>query len=197
MRRVGLTGGIASGKSTVAGMLRALGAELIDADRVAREVVAPGTPALAEIARRFPGVVGADGVLDRGALGRRVFASTEERAALNAITHPRIQEAVQAQTAALAARGVPRVVYDAALLVENGLHATMDGGVILVAASPETQRSRLVARDGLTPEEAEARIRSQLPLSEKRRHARWIIENDGDLASLRAQVERTWREVTA
>jgi len=197
MRMVGLTGGIASGKSTVAGMLRALGAELMDADQVAREVVAPGTPALAEISVRFPGVVLADGTLDRAALGRRVFGSPEERAALNAITHPRIQAAVQERTEAHRARGVPRVVYDAALLMENGLHAAMDGGVILVAASEDTQRARLVARDGLTPEEAEARIRSQLPLEAKRRHARWVIENDGDLDSLRAQVERTWREVTA
>jgi len=197
MRMVGLTGGIASGKSTVAGMLRALGAELIDADQVSREVVAPGTPALAEISERFPGVVRPDGTLDRAALGKQVFASAEARAALNAITHPRIQAAVQERTAALAARGVPRVVYDAALLIENGLHAAMDGGVILVAASPDTQRARLVARDGLTPAEAEARIRSQLPLEEKRRHARWVIENDGELAHLRAQVERTWREVTA
>jgi len=194
---VGLTGGIASGKSTVSAMLRALGAEIVDADRVAREVVEPGTPALADISRRFPGVVRPDGTLDRAALGRQVFGSDEARAALNAITHPRIQEAVQQKVAALAARGVPRVVYDAALLVENGLEAAMDGGVILVAASPETQRARLVARDGLTPAEADARIRSQLPLEEKRRHARWVIENDGDLEGLRAQVARTWREVTA
>jgi dephospho-CoA kinase len=152
---------------------------------------------LADISRRFPGVVRPDGTLDRAALGRQVFGSDEARVALNAITHPRIQEAVQQKVAALAARGVPRVVYDAALLVENGLEAAMDGGVILVAASPETQRARLVARDGLTPAEADARIRSQLPLEEKRRHARWVIENDGDLEGLRAQVARTWREVTA
>ena len=197
MRMVGLTGGIASGKSTVSGMLRELGAEIIDADQVARDVVAPGMPALAEISERFPGVVSPDGKLDRAALGRRVFGSERERAALNAITHPRIQAEVLARTGALAGRGVPVAVYDAALLVENGLHHAMDGGVILVAASPETQRARLVARDGLTVNEAEARIRSQLPLGEKRRHARWVIENDGDLASLRAQVERTWQEVTA
>ncbi|MBM4379127.1 MAG: dephospho-CoA kinase [Deltaproteobacteria bacterium] len=197
MRMVGLTGGIASGKSTVSAMLRELGAEIIDADQVARDVVAPGTPALAEISERFPGVVSPDGTLDRAALGRRVFSSDDDRATLNAITHPRIQAAVQERTEAHRARGVPRVVYDAALLMENGLHAAMDGGVILVAASEDTQRARLVARDGLTPEEAEARIRSQLPLEAKRRHARWVIENDGDLDSLRAQVERTWREVTA
>ncbi|MEN9799963.1 MAG: hypothetical protein RL653_3660 [Pseudomonadota bacterium] len=194
---VGLTGGIASGKSTVSRMLRELGAEIVDADQVARDVVAPGTAALAEIAARFPGVISADGTLDRAALGRRIFSSGEERAALNAITHPRIQAEVLARTQRLAERGVEVAVYDAALLVENGLHAAMDGGVILVAAAPHIQQARLVARDGLQPEEAEARIRSQLPLEEKKRHARWIIDNDGDLASLRAQVERTWREVTA
>ena len=190
MRMVGLTGGIASGKSTVSGLLRDLGAEIIDADQVARDVVAPGTPALTEIAARFPGVVSAGGVLDRAALGKRVFASAEERAALNALTHPRIQAEVLARTQRLAERGVEVAVYDAALLVENGLHQAMDGGVILVAASPEVQRARLVSRDRLRPEEAEARIRSQLPLEEKRRHARWIIHNDGDLASLRSQVDR-------
>lgn len=194
---VGLTGGIASGKSTVSAMLRELGAEIIDADQVARDVVAPGTPALAEIAERFPGVVSPEGKLDRAALGRRVFSSVEDRASLNAITHPRIQAEVLARTEALAARGAPVAVYDAALLVENGLHHAMDGGVILVAASAETQRARIVARDGLTPADAEARIRAQLPLEEKRRHARWVIENDGDLESLRAQVERTWQEVSA
>lgn len=194
---VGLTGGIASGKSTVSGMLRELGAEIIDADQVARDVVAPGTPALAEIALRFPGVISAGGTLDRAALGKRIFSSAEDRAALNAITHPRIQEEVLARTQRLAERGVEVAVYDAALLVENGLHQAMDGGVIVVAASPEVQKARLVARDGLRPEEAEARIRSQLALEVKKHHARWILDNDGDLASLRAQVERTWREVTA
>jgi dephospho-CoA kinase len=197
MRMVGLTGGIASGKSTVSGMLRELGAEIIDADQVARDVVAPGMPALAEIAERFPGVVSSTGTLDRAALGKRVFSSSEERKALNAITHPRIQAEVLARTQRLAEQGVKVAVYDAALLVENGLHHAMDGGVILVAASPAVQRARLVERDGLSQDEADARIRSQLPLEEKRRHARWIIDNDGDLASLRAQVERVWGEVTA
>ncbi|HEX4620680.1 MAG TPA: dephospho-CoA kinase, partial [Myxococcaceae bacterium] len=93
MQLIGLTGGIATGKSTVSGMLRALGARLLDADEIARDVAEPGTPGLAEIARRFPGVVGADGRLDRAALGARVFSNEDERRALNAILHPRIQEA--------------------------------------------------------------------------------------------------------
>ena len=106
MRVVGLTGGIASGKSTVSAMFRELGAEVIDADQVAREVVEPGTPGLEEVARRFPGVVDATGRLDRASLGRRVFADPAERRALNAIVHPRIREEVARRTEALARAGV-------------------------------------------------------------------------------------------
>lgn len=196
MRLYGLTGGIASGKSTVSQILRALGAELIDADQVAREVVEPGQPALAEIASRFPGVLTPDGRLDRAELGKRIFADPAQRAALNAIIHPRIQEAFLARTQALAARGVAQVVYDAPLLIENGLHRLMDG-VILVAAPPDVQKARLIAREGLTEEAAQARIDSQLPLEEKRRHATWVIDNTGSMEATRAQVEAIWREIQA
>lgn len=196
MRLYGLTGGIASGKSTVSQMLRQLGAELIDADQVAREVVEPGQPALAEIAARFPGVLTPEGRLDRAELGRRVFADPAQRQALNAIIHPRIQEAFLARTQALEGRGVPQVVYDAPLLIENGLHRLMDG-VILVAVPEEVQKARLIAREGLTEEAAQARIDSQLPLEEKRRHATWVIDNAGSLEATRAQVEAIWREIQA
>jgi dephospho-CoA kinase len=108
----GLTGGIASGKSTVTRMLRELGAEVVDADVLAREVVAPGTPGLAAISARFPGVVGADGRLDRAKLGARVFADPAERAALDAITHPLVREAFARKLEEAGARGVERVVYD-------------------------------------------------------------------------------------
>lgn len=194
MKLYGLTGGIASGKSTVSQMLRALGAEIIDADQVAREVVEPGQPALAEIAARFPGVLGADGRLDRAELGRRVFADAGERKALNAIIHPRIQHAFLEKTQALVERGVPHVLYDAPLLIENGLHTMMDG-VILVAVPPEVQKARLILREGLTPEAAQARIDSQLPLEAKRKHATWVVDNAGSLAATRAQVEAIWREI--
>lgn len=196
MKLYGLTGGIASGKSTVSRMLRALGAELIDADQIAREVVEPGQPALAEIAARFPGVLTPEGRLNRPALGTRVFADEAERRALNAIIHPRIQAAVVARTQALAARGVAQVLYDAPLLIENGLHQGMDG-VVLVAVPPEVQEARLIARDGLSPKEARARIASQLPLEEKRRHATWVVDNSGSLEATRAQVETIWREIQA
>jgi dephospho-CoA kinase len=191
---IGLTGGIASGKSTVSSMLRELGAEIIDADRVAREVVEPGEPALEEIARRFPGVVGPDGNLDRAKLGERIFAAPSERQALNAIIHPRIRQRVEEKTRALAGRGVDLVIYDAPLLIENRLHEGMDG-VILVAAPRELQLERLMARNGLTREQAEARVASQLPLEEKRRHATWVVENDGRLEQTRERVEEIWREI--
>jgi len=121
MRVIGLTGGIASGKSTVTTMFRALGAEVIDADQVARQVVEPGTPAVEEIARRFPGVVDPAGRLDRGALAARIFSAPAERRALEAILHPRIQEEVRRRIGELEQAGVPVVLYDAALLFENGL----------------------------------------------------------------------------
>lgn len=196
MKLYGLTGGIASGKSTVSGMLRALGAELIDADQVAREVVEPGQPALAEIAARFPGVLTPDGRLDRAELGRRVFGDPDERKALNALIHPRIQAAVLEKTRALADRGVAQVLYDAPLLIENGLHHGMEG-VILVAVPPEVQKARLIARDGLSPAEAQGRIDAQLPLAEKRRHATWVVDNAGSLEETRKQVEAIWREIQA
>lgn len=194
MRLIGLTGGIASGKSTVSAILRELGAHVLDADEIAREVVEPGTPALADIARRFPGVVGPDGRLDRAALGARVFQDPGERAALNAIIHPRIQQAFLEKTQALAERGVEVVVYDAPLLIENGIHQWMNG-VILVDAPRELQLARLMARNALSQEAAEQRLLAQLPLSEKRKHATWIVDNAGDLASTRAQVEAVWKTI--
>jgi len=196
LKLYGLTGGIASGKSTVSRMLRELGAHVLDADVIAREVVEPGTPGLAEVATRFPGVLGPDGRLDRARLGARVFADPAERAALNALLHPRIGAAFLEKTQALAAQGVERLIYDAPLLIENGLHAGMDG-VVVVWATRELQKQRLMARDGLESQAAEARLAAQLPLEEKRRHATWIVDNTGELISTRAQVEEVWRAMLA
>ncbi|MCC6335938.1 MAG: dephospho-CoA kinase [Myxococcales bacterium] len=187
MHLFGLTGGIATGKSTVSRMFSELGVAIIDADLVAREVVEPGQPALAEIAGRFPGVVDAQGRLDRPKLAARIFQDPQERAALNAITHPRIQAAVLEKTRLLAEAGAPRVLYDAALLIENGLHRGMHG-VVLVVAPPEVQRARLMARDRLSQKDAEARIASQMPLDEKRAHATWIVDNGGPLEDTHRQV---------
>lgn len=196
MRLYGLTGGISSGKSTVSRMLRELGAHVLDADVIARLVVEPGTPALAELAARFPGVIGSDGRLDRAKLGARVFADANERAALDAITHPRVREEFVRQVAALEAQGVERVLYDVPLLIEKGLHAGMDG-VVVVWVPRELQKARLMARDGLAEDAAEARLAAQLPLDEKRQHATWLVDNSGGLEATRAQVERIWREIQA
>lgn len=195
MKLYGLTGGIATGKSTVSAMLQDLGAALIDADLVAREVVEPGQPALAEIAARFPGVV-KDGQLDRKALGERIFQHPEERAALNAITHPRIQARVLERSAALAEEGAPLAIYDAALLIENKLHQALHGTILVVTDLP-TQRQRLMERNALTAAEADARIAAQLPLEAKRKVATWVIDNSGTREATRAQVEALWKTLQA
>ena len=194
MRVVGLTGGIASGKSTVSAMFRELGAQIIDADQVARDVVEPGTRGLEEVARRFPGVVDETGRLDRAALGRRVFSDPGERRALEAILHPRIREEVARRTEALTRAGVKVVLYDAALLIENGLHRGMDG-VIVVFVPEAVQRARLAARDGLDEAAVTARLAAQLPLAEKRAHATWVVDNSGSLDETRAQVRQIWEEI--
>ena len=194
MRVVGLTGGIASGKSTVSAMFRELGAPVIDADAVARDVVEPGTAGLAEVARRFPGVVDATGRLDRVELGRRVFADATERRALEAILHPRIREEVARRLEALARAGATVALYDAALLIENGLHRGLDG-LIVVFAPESVQRSRLAARDGLDDAAITARLAAQLPLADKRAHATWVVDNGGPLDETRAQVLKIWEEI--
>jgi dephospho-CoA kinase len=192
VRLVGLTGGIGSGKSTVSEMFRALGATLIDADQVARDVVRPGQEALAEVARRFPGTVDVHGALDRAALAARIFADPAERAALNAILHPRIQAEVQRRTAALAAAGVDTVLYDAALLIENGLHHGMDA-VVVVWVPEALQQQRLMARDGLSAAAAQARIAAQAPLDAKRAVATWVVDNAGSRAQTQTQVAAIWK----
>lgn len=196
MKLYGLTGGIASGKSTVSRMLRELGAQVLDADVIAREVVEPGTPGLQAVAERFPGVLDAEGRLDRAKLGARVFGDPQERAALNALLHPLIGQQFLLRTQALAEQGVERVIYDAPLLIENRLHEAMDG-VVLVWVPREVQKARLMGRDGLDEAAAEARLAAQLPLDEKRQHATWLVDNSGDLGTTRARVEEVWRAMLA
>ncbi len=196
MKLYGLTGGIASGKSTVSRMLRELGAHVLDADVIAREVVEPGTPGLKAVAERFPGVLDPDGRLDRAKLGARVFGDPQERAALNALLHPLIGQQFMLRTQALAEQGVERVLYDAPLLIENRLHLGMDG-VVLVWVPREVQKARLMARDGLDEAAAEARLAAQLPLDEKRQHATWVVDNSGELGTTRVRVEEVWRAMLA
>jgi dephospho-CoA kinase len=194
---IGLTGGIASGKSTVAAILRQLAAPIVDADLLARQVVEPGTPALAEIAARFgPDVIDAGGRLDRKRMGERVFADPAARAILNSITHPRIATASRAALADLGAAGQPVAVYEAALLVENQLHRGIDG-LIVVSAPPEVQIERLVERDAIDREAAQARLAAQLPLADKVAVADWVIDNAGSREETRAQVGRVWAEILA
>jgi dephospho-CoA kinase len=185
---VGLTGGIASGKSTVARCFRALGVHVVDADVVAREVVAPRSEGLAEVVRTFgTEVLAEDGSLDRKRLGAIVFADAGKRRALEAITHPRIAAASMAELAGLAQRGDDYAIYEAALLVENGSYRMMQA-LVVVAASEEVQLARLIARDGLDPAEARARIAAQLPLAEKIRVADHVIWNDADVEALEART---------
>ncbi len=194
---VGLTGGIASGKSAVADALRARGAAIVDADLVARQVVEPGQPALAELVARFGSpILGADGRLDRKALGEKVFADPAARAELNRITHPRIAAASQAEIARHAQGGAPVVFYEAALLVENKAHEWLDA-VIVVAAPPDVQLQRLMSRDGLDEAAARARLASQLPLEEKLKVATWVIDNAGDRAALAQQIDALWKDLEA
>ncbi len=189
MRVFGLTGNIGTGKSTVARLFQEHGLPVIDADQVARDVVAPGTQGLLEVSARFPGVLTPQGELDRKALAARVFADEQERTALNAILHPRIGMEVRSRLDRLAARGQELAIYEAALIVENRLHHGLDG-LIVVTAPVEEQVRRLRSRDGLTAEEARARIAAQLPAQEKVKAADFVIENTGAPELLRAQVAR-------
>jgi dephospho-CoA kinase len=197
-RVIGLTGGIASGKSTVAAILRELGVPVVDADVVAREVVAKGEPALAEIAAQFgPEVLLAYGSLDRAALGRKVFADPAQRRQLEAITHPRIAERARRDLVAHLAAGAALVFYEAALIVERGLHqaepALLDG-LWVVASPPELQLARLLRRDGLDTASARQRLAAQAPLADKLAAATRIIENSGNTDELRAAVVRALDE---
>jgi dephospho-CoA kinase len=196
LKLVGLTGGIATGKSTVARLIAERGIPVVDADQLAREAVAPGEPALAEIARRWPQVIAGDGRLDRRRLGAIVFADAVARGRLEAILHPRIAALADERAAALAAQGHPLAFYEASLLVETGRHRDFDG-LVVVNASPETQIARVMARDRLARDEARARLAAQLPLREKLAVATSVIDNDGDLAATTAQVDRLLAELGA
>lgn len=194
-RVIGLTGGIASGKSTVAAMFAALGAPVIDADQVARDVVEPGQPALAEIVAAFGAeMVDAGGRLDRKRLGAVVFGDPERRRALNAIVHPRIGAETTRRIAEARARGVEELIYEAALLVENGIHRGLDG-LVVVAVPTEVQLARLMARDGLDERDARRRLDAQAPLAEKVAAADWVIDNAGTREGTRAQVDAVWRAI--
>jgi dephospho-CoA kinase len=192
---VGLTGGVAAGKSTVAAMLRDLGAVVVDADVLAREVVAPGTEGLAEVVAAFgPKVLTADGELDRPATGAIVFADEEARRTLEAIIHPR----VRARAARIEAEAGPDavVVHDIPLLAETGQASTFDA-VVVVDVPVETQVDRLVALRGMTREEAEARIAAQASREERTAIATYVIENTGTTEDLRDRVTEVFESLVS
>ncbi|MEW6774975.1 MAG: dephospho-CoA kinase [Bdellovibrionota bacterium] len=192
---VGLTGGIACGKSTVAGMFESLGARVLDADQVARDIVRPGLPAHEEIKTTFgPGVIAPDGAIDRTALGKIIFADPAARARLNAITHPRIAQESARKLNELRESGTQVALYEAALLVETGSYR-LYGGLIVVTARPEIQVERLMKRDGITREAALEKITSQMPMEKKTAVADWIIDNSGTPNATRPQVEKVWLEL--
>jgi dephospho-CoA kinase len=185
--RVGLTGGIASGKSTVANLFAALGIPIIDSDELAREVVAPGQPLLARIAERFgPQVIANDGTLDRKALRNVVFANPNARADLEALTHPAIREAATRRSASA---GGPYQIHAIPLLVEKNLASTVDR-VLVVDCGEELQIRRLQARDGSTLEQARAILAAQVPRDVRLAAADDVISNNGDVHALRDQVEK-------
>lgn len=189
LKVLGLTGGIGSGKSTVGRLIAGLGVPVLDADQLANEVREPGRPAHADIGAAWPEVIGADGKVDRKRLADIVFANPAARHRLESIMHPRIQALADERFAELVAKGHPLAFYEATLLVESGRYKDFDG-LVVVTASPETQVERVLARGGLTEEEAQARIDAQLPMLSKVRVADHLIDNDGDLEDTKAQVER-------
>ncbi|HEX6877035.1 MAG TPA: dephospho-CoA kinase [Nocardioidaceae bacterium] len=193
--RVGLTGGVASGKSTVSAMLRDLGAVVIDADQIAREVVAPGTEGLAEIVEAFgPRVLTADGELDRPAMGRIVFGDETARRKLEAVIHPLVRKRSAQLEAEAASDAV--VVHDIPLLAETGQASTFDA-VVVVDVPVETQVERMVQLRGMTREEADARIAAQATREQRRAVATYVIDNTGTLEDLRDRVTEVFKALQA
>jgi dephospho-CoA kinase len=189
---VGLTGGIGSGKSTVAAMLVARGAVVVDADLIARQVVAPRTPALEKLVERFgPEILRADGSLDRAALAERAFATEESKQDLEAITHPAIGEEFLRQVAAAPEAGI--VVHDVPLLVESTRGLQYDA--VIVVEAPTVVRLDRLERRGIPRDDAERRMTMQASDEDRRAVATWVLDNSGDGAALEAQVEKVWAEL--
>ncbi len=195
---LGLTGNIASGKSTIAAELRKRGAVVIDADQLARQVVEPGSPTLARIAEVFGcQVLTADGILDREMLGRLVFADEGKRNQLNAIVHPAIAELADARMAELAGcQDLPLVIYEAPLLYEVGAQSRVDK-VLLIRVDPQVQLQRLMSRNGYSEQEARQRIASQMDQAEKERRADFVIDNSGSIEQTLEQVDLFWKRWVA
>lgn len=195
MKLIGLTGGIASGKSTVGRWLAAAGIPVVDSDQLSRDAVAPGSPGLAAVVERFGrGMLTHTGELNRPALGDLIFHDEEARTALNGIMHPAIAGLARDRLSALAEQGVEWAVYEVPLLFENRLEGMFDV-IVLVAAREEDQVRRVLRRDGLDFNKARARLATQMPLAEKRQRATIVIENDSDLATLAQRASSTFSTV--
>ncbi len=198
MKVIGLTGGIASGKSLVASMFRSFGAIVLSADEIARRVEAPGTEAFKEIVHTFgASIVRADGSLDRKRLGDLIFRDASARARLNAITHPHIRQALLAEIDRLRAAGIKGVVIvEIPLLLDTAPRDLFPlDGIIVASVDPETQMARLMGRDGLTREAALQRLQAQRPLADKVAEADWVIDNSGPATQTRRQAEDLWADL--
>jgi dephospho-CoA kinase len=186
---IGLTGSIASGKSTVSNMLKEKGYPIVDADKIARQVVEPGTPVIKEIAEHFGDeVLNEDGSLNREKLGKRIFKSEEERKKLNTIIHPAIRNEMIRQKEQWISKGAGTVILDIPLLFESKLQSFVEK-IIVVSVTPEIQKQRLIARNELNEQEAADRINSQLLMVEKEAGADAVIDNNGTIEETKMQVE--------
>lgn len=194
---IGLTGGIASGKSTVSRILKELGAEIVDADLVAKEVIRPNTDAWRELVSEFGrGMLNPDKTINRRKLGNMVFPDKTALAKLNRITHPRILKRIDERIAQARQAGVRVLVLDAPLLIEAGMVSIADQ-VWVVAVDQETQLTRLMARDHFTFQEALNRLNSQMPLAEKIKYAAVVIDNSGSLEETRARITGLWEKIVS
>ncbi|MEQ9618101.1 MAG: dephospho-CoA kinase [Deltaproteobacteria bacterium] len=198
MRIIGLTGNIACGKSTVARMLKGLGARVIDADEIARSVVEPGERAWGDIVEKFgEEVLNDDRTLNREKLGEIIFNDDAKRNLLNEITHPRIIGRIRELVKSYGRENAPVVIIEAALIVEKGGMKDLIDKLIVVTSDEKSQMERLTARNGYSREEALSRIKAQMPLSDKVKHADYVIENSATLENLRIQVESLWERINA
>lgn len=197
MKVIGLTGSIGSGKSTVAGYYRELGARLIDADMVARKVVEPGEPALKKLTEAFGNkILKGDGTLNRKIVAEIVFSNDEKRELLNSIIHPAIFDEINSSIEDYKKEGADIVIIEAALLLEKKGLVNLIDKLIVVSIDEETQKKRLLGRGDLTHEQIDARINSQLSNSDKIKHADYIIDNNGNLEETRKQVMENWSKLT-
>ena len=195
MKLIGLTGGAGSGKSTVGGMFRELGAAIVDADEASHAVYATGNPGFDAVVAEFGSDVVRNGQIDRAKLGELVFHDESARRRLNAIVHPLVREWMAARTAEADRDGASVVIHDVPLLFENGLEP-LYSDVVLVYVPPRVQLRRLVDGRGLSQELARSIIAAQMPIDEKRSRAQHVVDNSGDRDKTRAQVEKLWAEIS-